>query len=169
MLSDHDVLQVCQGRHADPFGVLGPHAQPDGSVWLAAFLPGAASVDAIGADGTLLAALRLRDAAGLFEGVLPGAQPYRLQVRWLDGQAALLDDPYRFGPVLGEIDAWLLGEGSHLRPFEILGATPRVHEGVTGCSFAVWAPNAARVSVVGDFNLWDGRRHPMRLRRECGV
>jgi 1,4-alpha-glucan branching enzyme len=71
--------------------------------------------------------------------------------------------------VLGEMDAWLLGEGSHLRPFEILGATPRTHEGVVGCSFAVWAPNAMRVSVVGDFNFWDGRRHPMRLRRECGV
>ena len=94
---------------------------------------------------------------------------YRLQVIWADGHDTLLDDPYRFGPVLGEMDAWLLGEGSHLRPFEILGATPRLHDGVAGCSFAVWAPNAMRVSVVGDFNFWDGRRHPMRLRRECGV
>ena len=169
MLSDPDVRGVCEGRHADPFGVLGPHARPDGSAWLAAFLPGAAAVDAVGTDGVPLAALRLRDAAGLFEGALPGAAPYQLQVRWQDGQESLLDDPYRFGPVLGEMDAWLLGEGSHLRPFEILGATPRIHDGVGGCSFAVWAPNAARASVVGDFNHWDGRRHPMRLRRECGV
>ena len=75
----------------------------------------------------------------------------------------------RFGPVLGEMDAWLLAEGTHLRPFEILGAHPQQRLGVQGTAFAVWAPNASRVSVVGDFNAWDGRRHPMRLRRECGV
>jgi 1,4-alpha-glucan branching enzyme len=170
MLELQDIQQLCQGRHADPFGVLGAHARPDGSAWLAVFLPGAAQVVAVAADsGAPLAALQLRDAAGIFEGALPDLTPYRLQVRWADGQDSLLDDPYRFGPVLGEMDAWLLAEGSHLRPFEILGATPRVHEDVAGCSFAVWAPNAMRVSVVGDFNFWDGRRHPMRLRRECGV
>jgi 1,4-alpha-glucan branching enzyme len=85
------------------------------------------------------------------------------------GGESLIEDPYRFGKVLGDMDVWLLGEGSHLRPYEILGATPRTLEGVAGTSFAVWAPNASRVSVVGDFNFWDGRRHPMRLRRECGV
>jgi 1,4-alpha-glucan branching enzyme len=170
MLELQDIQQLCQGRHADPFGVLGAHARPDGSAWLAVFLPGAAQIVAVTADsGAALATLQLRDAAGIFEGALPGLAPYRLQVRWADGQDSLLDDPYRFGPVLGEMDAWLLAEGSHLRPFEILGAMPRVHEGVAGCSFAVWAPNAMRVSVVGDFNFWDGRRHPMRLRRECGV
>jgi 1,4-alpha-glucan branching enzyme len=94
---------------------------------------------------------------------------YQLRVRWLDGSESLIEDPYRFGTVLGDMDVWLLGEGSHLRPYEILGATPRQMEGVAGTSFAVWAPNASRVSVVGDFNFWDGRRHPMRLRRECGV
>jgi 1,4-alpha-glucan branching enzyme len=170
MLSDRDVQLLCQGRHFDPFGVLGPHQRAAGDPWLAVFLPGAAQVVAVAADsGEWLAALQQRDAAGLFEGALPGRVDYRLRVIWADGQSALLDDPYRFGPVLGEMDAWLLGEGSHLRPFEILGATPRQHEGVAGCSFAVWAPNAMRVSVVGDFNHWDGRRHPMRLRRECGV
>ncbi len=170
MLAQQDIRQLCEGRHADPFGVLGPHAQPDGGTWLAVFLPGAARVVAVAAEGgAALAELRLRDAAGVFEAALPGPAGYRLQVHWADGQDSLLDDPYRFGPVLGEMDAWLLAEGSHLRPFEILGATPRTHEGVAGCSFAVWAPNALRVSVVGDFNVWDGRRHPMRLRRECGV
>ncbi|HMO44607.1 MAG TPA: 1,4-alpha-glucan branching protein GlgB [Rubrivivax sp.] len=170
MLAEHDVQRLCQGRHADAFGVLGPHAQPDGSVRLAAFLPGAERVQAVAADGgALLAQLQRRDAAGLFEGALAAAADYRLHVDWHGGQSSLLDDPYRFGPVLGEVDAWLLGEGSHLRPYLILGATPREHEGVAGCSFAVWAPNALRVSVVGDFNHWDGRRHPMRLRRECGV
>jgi 1,4-alpha-glucan branching enzyme len=81
----------------------------------------------------------------------------------------VIEDPYRFGTVLGEMDVWLLGEGTHRRPFEVLGAHPRSMDGVPGTAFAVWAPNAIRVSVVGDFNHWDGRRHPMRLRRECGV
>jgi 1,4-alpha-glucan branching enzyme len=170
MLPQHDVEQLCQGRHGDPFSVLGAHPRADGSAWLAAFQPGAAMVQAVAGDGgEPLGTLQLRDAAGLFEGAMSHHRPYRLQVRWHDGQDALLDDPYRFGHVLGEVDAWLLGEGSHLRPFEILGATPRTMQGVAGCSFAVWAPNALRVSVVGDFNHWDGRRHPMRLRRECGV
>jgi hypothetical protein len=70
---------------------------------------------------------------------------------------------------LGEMDVWLLAEGSHLRPFERLGAHLCAIDGVAGTVFAVWAPDAQRVSVVGDFNTWDGRRHPMRLRRECGV
>ncbi len=79
------------------------------------------------------------------------------------------DDPKRCGPVLGEMDVWLLAEGSHLRPYEVLGATPRQMGGAAGTAFAVWAPNASRVSVVGDFNGWQGGRHSMRLRRECGV
>ncbi|MBN8510216.1 MAG: 1,4-alpha-glucan branching protein GlgB [Burkholderiales bacterium] len=161
---------ISQGRHADPFAVLGPHAQADGGVRLAVMLPGARAVHAVAAaGGAPLAALTPRNAAGLFEGRLGAAADYRLQVHWAAGGQALLDDPYRFGPVLGEIDTWLLAEGSHLRPFEILGAIPRAHEGVTGCSFAVWAPNAKRVSVVGDFNHWNPLQHPMRHRRECGV
>jgi 1,4-alpha-glucan branching enzyme len=78
-------------------------------------------------------------------------------------------DPNQSPRVLGEMDAWLLAEGTHLRPYECLGAHPREMQGVSGCSFAVWAPNASRVSVVGSFNAWDGGRHPMRLRAECGV
>jgi 1,4-alpha-glucan branching enzyme len=119
--------------------------------------------------GTVRSPLNRLHEDGLFEGVVPNGKAYRLQVCWADGQEALLDDPYRFGAVLGEMDVWLLAEGTHLRPFEVLGATPRTMEGVDGTAFAVWAPNAQRVSVVGDFNGWDGRRHPMRLRRECGV
>jgi 1,4-alpha-glucan branching enzyme len=99
----------------------------------------------------------------------PQRPDYRLQVRWSDGNLGIVDDPYRFPAVLGELDVWLLGEGSHLRPYEVLGAAQRVMEGVAGTSFAVWAPNATAVSVVGDFNHWDARCHPMRLRRECGV
>ena len=171
MLDSNDVQRLCQGRHSDPFSVLGPHEHGDGSAWLAVFLPGATQVVAVapGDGGEVLATLQPRDAVGVFEAALPAKVDYRLQVHWADGTRSLLDDPYRFGSVLGEMDAWLLAEGSHLRPFEILGASPREHEGVAGCAFAVWAPNAERVSVVGDFNHWDGRRHPMRLRRECGV
>ena len=80
------------------------------------------------------------------------------------------EDPFRFGPVLGEMDEYLLGEGTHRRLWQVLGAHVITHEGVEGTHFAVWAPNAERVSVVGDFNIWDGRRHPMRRRgRDRGV
>jgi 1,4-alpha-glucan branching enzyme len=172
MLSDRDVDLIRSGRHGDPFSVLGAHAASSRRYSLRTFQPGAESVSLVHAkSGKLLAELTRRHADGVFEASVAGTRPkdYRLAVRWADGNESLLDDPYRFGPVLGEMDVWLLGEGSHLRPFEILGAHLRLMEGVAGTSFAVWAPNASRVSVVGDFNVWDGRRHPMRLRRECGV
>jgi len=167
LLGDDDVHAICQGRHGDPFAVLGPHAGADGQPWVRAFLPGAASV--VVASGARAWPLALRDPAGLFEGPSGAQGLYQLRVRWQDGSESLVEDPYRFGAVLGDLDVWLLSEGSHLRPYEILGATPRQMGGVDGTSFAVWAPNASRVSVVGDFNHWDGRCHPMRLRRECGV
>jgi len=167
MLSDDVIQRLCEGQHGDPFAILGPYRQSDGRTWVRVFLPGASAVSA--AVGELQEPLRRRHPDGVFEGPLPAEGVYRLQVTWQDGGHALLEDPYRFGAVLGEMDAWLLAEGSHLRPYEMLGATPREMGGVAGTSFAVWAPNASRVSVVGDFNLWDGRRHPMRLRRECGV
>jgi 1,4-alpha-glucan branching enzyme len=167
VLSDADVHAICQGRHGDPFAVLGPHPGPDGSPCVRAFLPGAAS--ALVVAGARAWPLKLRDGAGLWEGPVGAPGLYQLRVRWQDGSESLIEDPYRFGSVLGDLDVWLLAEGSHLRPYEILGATPRVMDGVAGTAFAVWAPNARRASVVGDFNFWDGRRHPMRLRRECGV
>ena len=171
MLQDFEIALIRDARHGDPFAVLGPHADADGRLWLRAFLPGAASVTVVAGDGVgLHDPLVLRDAAGFFEGPLAlPADGYRLRVQWAEGGVALLEDPYRFPPVLSPTDAWLLAEGTHLRPYEVLGATAREVDGVGGTSFAVWAPNAQRVSVVGDFNLWDGRRHPMRCRRECGV
>jgi 1,4-alpha-glucan branching enzyme len=172
MLSDHDIELLRTARHGDPFAVLGPHADAAGQWWLRAMLPGASHVVAVRPDdGEVIAPLLLRHVDGLFEGRVPGlAQPdYRLRVHWTDGGVALIDDPYRHPPLLGEMDVWLMAEGTHLRPFEVLGATERTHAGTAGIGFAVWAPNASRVSVVGDFNHWDGRRHPMRLRRECGV
>ncbi len=167
MPSPDAIEALRHGRHGDPFAVLGPHPQADGSTRVCAFLPGATAVQVVA--GAHAWPLDLAHADGLFEGSVPALRHYQLRVRWRDGAESLIEDPYRFGPVLGELDAWLLGEGSHLRPYEILGALPREMDGVAGTGFAVWAPNASRASVVGDFNFWDGRRHPMRLRRECGV
>ena len=93
---------------------------------------------------------------------------YRLRATNADGTWTV-DDAYAFGPVLGQLDDWLVGEGTHAMLYERLGAHPMTHEEVAGVHFAVWAPNAQRVSVVGDFNAWDGRRHVMRKRIDTGV
>ncbi len=167
MATDDDFRRLGEGRHGDPFAILGLHVDGDGRTRVRALLPLAGSVQALCGDGAVVE--MPSRGHGVFEGELTSPQPYRLRACWPGGPAIEFDDPYRFGPLLGEMDAWLLAEGTHLRPFELLGATPRVREGVDGTGFAVWAPNASRVSVVGDFNHWDGRRHPMRLRRECGV
>ena len=172
MLDLDAVNAVVSGCHGDPFSVLGMHTDEDGRRWLRTFQPGAAQVEAWTVDGSRqLTVLDPRHGDGFFEGPYPAnaSTDYRLHATWADGSQSTLDDPYRFPPVLGDLDVWLMGEGTHLRPFEVLGAQPRQMLGVSGVSFAVWAPNASRVSVVGDFNFWDGRRHPMRLRRECGV
>ena len=172
MLLDRDIELIRGASHGDPFSVLGPHADETGALWVHAFLPGAAQVTVMDAAASRpLLFLAQRHADGFFDGRLPDTQhrDYRLQVCWDDGSRSLVDDPYRFPAVLGELDVWLMAEGSHLRPYEVLGATQRTMSGVAGTSFAVWAPNASRVSVVGDFNRWDGRRHSMRLRSECGV
>ena len=172
MLNPQDIELICSARHGDPFSVLGPHAQA-GGMSIRAFLPGARLVEVLDTgSGLLLGTLEKCHADGFFEGVPhapPGLTTYGLLVQWDNYQTLLIEDPYRFGPVLGEMDVWLLSEGTHLRPYEILGANALRMDGVAGTSFAVWAPHAARVSVVGDFNFWDGRRHPMRQRRECGV
>jgi 1,4-alpha-glucan branching enzyme len=171
MLRERDIELICNARHGDPFSVLGLHDDAGG--WsLRVFLPHATAVTMVdAAGGEPIAELERVHADGFFEAHARGPRPgaYRLDVRWSDGHPSVLDDPYRFGFVLGEMDLWLLGEGSHLRPFEILGAHLRTMDGVAGASFAVWAPNASRAAVVGDFNGWDGRVHPMRLRRERGV
>ncbi len=173
MLSTPEIDQLRSGRCGDPFALLGLHSDAAGQAWVRAWLPGATAVAVIGVhDARPLGSLIRLHPDGVFEGpvALPGtASGYRLQISWADGVQQTAQDPYRFGPLLGPLDAWLLAEGTHLRPFEVLGANPRPHEGTGGTGFAVWAPNATRVSVVGDFNAWDGRRHPMRLRRECGV
>ncbi len=155
-----DVAAIITGRHGDPFAVLGLH---DG--WVRAFIPGAESVVAVAAGAQQ--ALVRRDEAGFFEGPAPGGA-YHLRARRGD-TAWQVEDPYRFGPTLGPLDDHLLVEGTHRGLAERFGAHAVTHEGVTGWRFAVWAPRARRVSVVGDFNAWDGRRHPMRKRLDSGI
>ncbi|MBI3154082.1 MAG: 1,4-alpha-glucan branching protein GlgB [Burkholderiales bacterium] len=177
MLHDDDLRALVEARHPDPFAVLGMQADADGTLWVRALLPRALEVAVHDTrTGRRVARLARRHPAGLFEGPIPRRRrpfDYRLQVAWDDGSATRLADPYRIGPLIGEQDLHYLGEGSHLRPFEVLGAHPAtLGEGVyavDGVRFAVWAPAATRVAVVGDFNGWDERRHPMRARGGAGI
>ena len=169
-LTEDEVAAIAEARHGDPFAVLGPHAVKDGLA-IRAFAPDAASLEVRAPGGELIAALERRGPDGVFEGLVEGADPglaYRLHAANAGGEWDL-DDPYRFGPVLGPTDDYLLVEGTHRRLYERLGAHPMLHEGVQGVHFAVWAPHARRVSVVGDFNGWDGRRNPMRKRIDSGL
>jgi 1,4-alpha-glucan branching enzyme len=152
----------------DAFAVRGMHVA-DGNVTVRYFDPRATAVTLIderdGSSHAMPAA-----SPGMYELRIGGAAafPYRLRVQTAEGETTGRD-PYSFGPVLSEFDAHLIAEGSHQRLWEKLGANAGVHEDESGFVFAVWAPNAKRVSVVGDFNGWDGRVHPMRFRVECGV
>ena len=164
---DEDVAwAIAEGRHGDPFSVLGPHKR--GGKWVVtAFVPGAERLWLLtGKSGQETEASHW--GQGIFIATLPRKTAYRLRATGHDTTWEF-DDPFRFGPVLGELDEYLLGEGTHKRLWQVLGAHVITHEGVEGTHFAVWAPNAERVSVVGDFNIWDGRRHPMRRRGATGV
>ena len=156
----------------DPFAVLGPHQAPGGIV-VRAFVPGAMRLEVVETtSGDRLGDLARRDPAGFFEGVIEGRPvwlSYRLRATSDAGVVWEFEDPYRFPPVLGPIDDHLMGEGTHHRLWEKLGAHVIEHGGVVGVHFAVWAPNAERIAVIGAFNDWDGRRHPMRRRLGAGV
>ena len=166
---DHgSALAIVEGRHGDPYSVLGQHQH--GKDWVVtAFVPGAEKLWVLGDKGSKpLQAVQVQGLAGLFQARLGKRMDYRLRAQG-HGAEWEFDDPFRFGPILGEIDEYLLGEGTHRRIWQVLGAHLKTHEGVDGVHFAVWAPNAQRVSVVGDFNVWDGRRNPMRSRGATGV
>ncbi|MEP7180637.1 MAG: 1,4-alpha-glucan branching protein GlgB [Betaproteobacteria bacterium] len=166
-LPPETIAALVDGRHGDPFAVLGLH-EADGAMVIRALVPGADAVDAIAADGTLLAHLDRGHPAGFFAGTVARRDRYRLcATRGADTWT--IDDAYAYGPVLGPVDDWLLGEGTDAALYDRLGAHLIEHEGTAGVHFAVWAPNAQRVSVVGDFNAWDGRRHAMRKRLGTGV
>jgi 1,4-alpha-glucan branching enzyme len=166
MVARRDITAIAKGTFNDPFSVLGVH--PDGKGFVArAFVPGADSVTAETLAGQPVGTLEKKDEAGFFEGTvhLPARQPLRYRAKNKLGEW-IVADAYSFGPVLGPMDDYYMAQGSHLRLFDKLGAHQIEHEGATGFHFAVWAPNAKRVSVVGDFNEWDGRRHVMRHRAD---
>jgi 1,4-alpha-glucan branching enzyme len=167
--STEDIDAILRARHGDPFAVLGLHETPAGHV-IRAFVPGATRVEAVTPDGRVIAPLDRVHADGFFEGLTPLAArtPYCLRAA-NDAARWEFADPYSFAPVLGATDDHLLVEGAHQKLYEKLGAHVLTHEGVEGTHFAVWAPNARRVSVVGDFNQWDGRRAQMRKRIDSGI
>jgi 1,4-alpha-glucan branching enzyme len=157
-----EAYAIIEGRHSDPFHYLGLHKE-GGKTVVRAFLPEASQVDAVGEHGDAAKLTRIHEA-GLFAGLAPeGAAHYQLRAHF-GNNVVQLEDPYRFPPVLSDYDLYLLGEGTHQRVYDKLGAHPMTLDGVEGVAFVVLAPNARRVSVVGDFNYWNPRRHPMRVR-----
>ncbi|MYV96905.1 1,4-alpha-glucan branching protein GlgB [Streptomyces sp. SID3343] len=172
-LDAQELRRLIDGGHHDPHAVLGPHPGVPGvdGIAVRVLRPWARGVTVVVGERRIPL---VHEAEGLFTGVLPGTQvpDYRLEVAY-DGADVNTDDPYRFLPTLGEIDLHLIAEGRHERLWDVLGAHVRSYETpagpVTGTSFAVWAPNARGVRVVGDFNYWDGIGHPMRSLGSTGV
>ena len=174
--------RILRAEDSDPFQILGPHwIERAGKRMLAIrlFRPGASEAKIIWKNGTVSAAGKI--AEGLFEAVidpvaakLPAGAPvpvdaYGVRFRFADGKALETLDAYAFPPLLSDYDLYLFGEGTHYQKYEKLGAHIREVDGIRGVHFAVWAPNAQRVSVVGDFNLWDGRTNAMRNRGSSGI
>ncbi|MBV8166508.1 MAG: 1,4-alpha-glucan branching enzyme [Alphaproteobacteria bacterium] len=171
MSLDLDALDaIASGIHGDPFSVLGMH-EVDGRLEVRCFHPHAERAAVVDArSGKELAPLARLHPAGFFAGPVPGRARFAYRLAFTNpGGSWTTEDPYRFPTVLSDYDIYLLAEGTHHRSYEQLGAHPRTMEGVAGVAFAVWAPSARRVAVVGDFNDWDDRRHPMRLRQGAGI
>ncbi len=174
---------IVRAEDSDPFQILGPHwIERDGKRVLAirVFRPGASEATILWRTGATFGSTKL-EPEGLFEAIVqPDAaqigvgdavfpSAYRVRFRFVDGNTLETLDPYAFPPLLSDFDLYLFGEGTHYQKYEKLGAHVREVDGVRGVHFAVWAPNAQRVSVVGDFNLWDGRANAMRNRGASGI
>jgi 1,4-alpha-glucan branching enzyme len=164
------VAAIVGARHNDPFAVLGPHETAPGQWEVRAMLPGALSVSLVVEGEAQPVTMRQIDPAGFFVGRVAGKfrPTYRLAIEWPGGRQETRD-PYSFGPVSPTEEIWRIRDIGSDAVFKMLGAHQLTHEGEQGFGFAVWAPNARRVSVIGDFNSWDGRRHPMRLRHDAGM
>jgi 1,4-alpha-glucan branching enzyme len=163
-----DIDRLVAGELRDPHSLLGMHPTDHGVV-VRAWRPEAERVSLVAGE-QIVGALRKVHPAGLFEGEFEEpVRPYELEVAHPDGRVVTIKDPYSFLPTVGELDLHLAGEGTHRRLYEVMGAHVRTVEGIEGTSFAVWAPNARSVRVVGDFNSWDGRLHPMRSLGSSGV
>jgi 1,4-alpha-glucan branching enzyme len=166
-----DAEALAAGELADPHALLGAHPDGDGGTTVRAWRPGAERV-VVRVDGGRDYGCELIHAAGVWATHLDGVKPpfaYEVETRYPDGLAVTAPDPYAFGPTVGELDLHLAGEGRHEEIYEHLGAHLREVDGVAGTAFAVWAPSARTVAVVGDFNSWDGRLHPMRSLGSSGI
>ena len=162
-----DMEAIVGGYHGDPFAHLGPHTGPSGQSVIRAFPPHAADA-AVVADGRTTPMVRIH-AAGLFEATLPSLPArYQLRVKSGSGEETVQEDPYRFRPLLSDFDVHLHGEGTNYEAWHSMGVHLVTVDDVDGARFAVWAPSAETVCVVGDFNEWDNFRHPMR-KRDGGV
>ena len=171
-LSPAELTALVDATETCPHRFLGLHPLGDGGCVVRCLLPGALSVAVVevGSKAAAIPMARLH-AVGLFEQVIPGRVTlrYRLRATYPDGFVGEIEDPYRFLPTISEDDLFLLGKGDDHRSHHKLGAHLRTIDGVAGVSFAVWAPSARRVSVVGDFNYWNGRAHPMRALGASGI
>jgi 1,4-alpha-glucan branching enzyme len=169
-LATHELDALVRREHTNPHAVLGAHPA-DGGVVVRAFRPAACAVTARLEDGSQVELEQIHPG-GVFEGrIEAGELPlhYQLEVDYGDAGKFTIEDPYSFEPTIGDLDLHLIGEGRHEELYEKLGAHVREHQGVTGTAFAVWAPSARAVSVVGEFNSWDGRLHAMRSLGSAGI
>ena len=168
-MNNPEFKALVEGRHNNPFAILGVHSTGDGRV-VRTFQPGAKRVDLVDADGKLMARMKRILPEGLYAADMPPRKRvYKLRITTHEGEQHTIEDCYRFPSTLGDMDLYLLGEGSDTKIYQKLGAHTRTVLGVDGVRFAVWAPNASRVSVVADFNGWDGRSHVMRLHPANGI
>jgi 1,4-alpha-glucan branching enzyme len=165
-----EIQAILEARHGDPFGFLGRHRLADGSTVVRSFQPNAHSVKVIARDGSAEWPLERVNEQGFFIGTVGALdQAYDIVIQTHGGRTIKQADPYSFGTFLGDQDMYFFREGTHRNLWDCFGAHLKTIGGVSGVQFAVWAPNARRVSVVGDFNQWDGRVNPMRNRIEAGV
>jgi 1,4-alpha-glucan branching enzyme len=176
-LSAAEIDALVYARHGEPRSLLGYHEFPrkdEAPICIVRVLePDAERVEVlwVGGDGAPSELRRIHEA-GLFEGRVPYRRPlspYRLRVRYRNGTELAKHDAYYFAPQLSDFDLYLFGEGNHYSIYYKLGAHPSALDGLEGTRFAVWAPNAERVSIVGPFNLWDGRKHAMQMRGASGI
>ncbi|MGD9874158.1 MAG: 1,4-alpha-glucan branching protein GlgB [Kiritimatiellia bacterium] len=172
-ISKEAIQSVVRGRCAQPAGILGMHplGGQQAGVSVRTFQPYAKEVAVVPRDGGDPRPMSRVHNDGFFELSVPGAKmfDYRLRMTGFDGHTWELDDPYRFPPQITDFDLYLFGEGTHFRTYKKMGAHPLTVNGVEGVHFAVWAPNARRVSVIGVFNRWDGRHTPMQNRGSSGL
>ncbi|MEO0250297.1 MAG: 1,4-alpha-glucan branching enzyme, partial [candidate division WOR-3 bacterium] len=167
-----EMERLLQVEHPDPHSILGAHPlDVPGQVIIRGYHPEAVKAEVI-LDQGVFRPMKLVDGRGLFAVLISGRKwpfMYRLRFTFADVNTWERVDPYRFQPTLGELDLYLIGEGTHKRLYDRLGAHLLTLDGIEGTAFAIWAPNAKRVSVIGDFNHWDGRVHPMRSMGPSGV